>query len=311
MRVRRRRVRFAVPAAQICLALIVLVGLPGARSQDQPAQERGPSFEIPYRLTDTNHFLVRAKINGKGPFNLLVDTGAPALFISTEAAAKVGLKADPGEFWAKIDVLEFEGGARLEGVKGRVEDPFQLVSMNALGLPGASIDGMLGYTILGRYRITLDPETDRMIWAATDFVPPDPPVAQDIDERALPPEIRMLNAIGPMAKLFAAVAGKQPEEQRIPAGYLGIELEELRANPDDDQDDSTTVRVTAVWPESPADEAGIQPGDQIRAIDGRRIARITDAQAAVAELKPGQSVRLVIDRQPEAEIITVTAAEGF
>ena len=34
----------------------------------------GQSFQVPYRLTDTNHFLVRVRINGKGPFNFLVDS---------------------------------------------------------------------------------------------------------------------------------------------------------------------------------------------------------------------------------------------
>jgi predicted aspartyl protease len=102
----------------------------------------GRSFEVPYRLTDTDHFLVRARINGKGPFNLLVDSGAPALFIATETARKINLKPDPAKFWTPVDQLDLEGGARLTGIKARVEDPFQLVGMNALGLPGASIDGV-------------------------------------------------------------------------------------------------------------------------------------------------------------------------
>ena len=49
-------------------------------------------FQVPYRLTDTNHFLVRVRLNGKGPFNFLVDSGAPALFIATETAKKIGLR---------------------------------------------------------------------------------------------------------------------------------------------------------------------------------------------------------------------------
>ena len=46
---------------------------PPARAPDP---QIGQSFQVPYRLTDTNHFLVRARINGKGPFNFLVDSGA-------------------------------------------------------------------------------------------------------------------------------------------------------------------------------------------------------------------------------------------
>ena len=95
----------------------------------------GRSFQVPYRLTDTNHFLVRVRLNGKGPFNFLVDSGAPALFVATETAKKIGLKPDPDEFWTPVDRLDFEGGARLDRIKARVDDPFQLVGMNALGLP--------------------------------------------------------------------------------------------------------------------------------------------------------------------------------
>ena len=136
----------------------------------------GQSFQIPYRLTDTNHFLVRVRINGKGPFNFLVDSGAPALFIATETAKKIGLKPDPAKFWTPIDQLDLEGGSHLTGVKARVEDPFQLVGMNALGLPGASIDGILGFTILARFRLEIDLTKDRMTWTRLDHDPRDPPV---------------------------------------------------------------------------------------------------------------------------------------
>ena len=47
------------------------------RSAEPPRHNSqiGQSFQVPYRLTDTNHFLVRARVNGKGPFNFLVDSG--------------------------------------------------------------------------------------------------------------------------------------------------------------------------------------------------------------------------------------------
>src|SRR5262249_38836373 len=133
----------------------------------------GRSFRTPYRLTDTNHFLVRVRINGKGPFNFLVDSGAPALFISTESARKVGLNPVQDQFWTPVARLDLEGGARLEHIKARVEAPFQLVGMNALGLPGASIDGILGFTILARFRLEIDPTQDRMTWTRLDYEPRD------------------------------------------------------------------------------------------------------------------------------------------
>ncbi|MBN9170760.1 MAG: hypothetical protein J0I50_02560, partial [Microbacterium sp.] len=46
-------------------------------------------------------------------------SGAPALYVATETAAKFGLKPPAEGFWTPLDSLEIEGGARLEEVKAR------------------------------------------------------------------------------------------------------------------------------------------------------------------------------------------------
>src|SRR5208337_1751154 len=168
------------------IAFLGLVGLPAMSSglgghcqRAEPPEQTskvGQAFEIPYQLTETNHFLIRVRINGKGPFNFLVDSGAPALYIATETAKKAGLKPSKEQFWTLIHRLDLEGGTVLTNVKARIEDPFQLVGMNALGLPGATIDGILGFTILARFRLEIDPTRDTMTWTVLDFIPPDPPV---------------------------------------------------------------------------------------------------------------------------------------
>ena len=60
---------------------------------DEPTKAEPKSVLVPYRLTVPKHVLIRAKINGKGPFNFILDTGAPAVFITTKLAEKVGVKA--------------------------------------------------------------------------------------------------------------------------------------------------------------------------------------------------------------------------
>src|SRR5438067_9621494 len=107
----------------LLLVLVSLAPLPDAARGRDP--EVGKAYQIPYRVTHTNHFLVRVRINGKGPFNFLVDTGAPALYIATETARKAGLEPARDEFWTTIARLDFEGGARLTDMRARVEDPFQ------------------------------------------------------------------------------------------------------------------------------------------------------------------------------------------
>ncbi len=121
-----RRLAWVVGLGLAALAVGLAVDAP-----NKPDPEVGKSYRVPYRMTDTNHFLVRVRIDGKGPFNFLVDTGAPSVYIGLEAAKKIGLNPDPDEFFTPIGRLEFEGGASLTGMKARVEDVFQMVGMNA------------------------------------------------------------------------------------------------------------------------------------------------------------------------------------
>src|SRR5262250_143283 len=94
-----------------CLVLGLLGLAPPLRADE--AKKLGPkSFEVPYRLTIPKHILVRAKINGKGPFNFILDTGAPALFVAVPVAKKAGVKADRNG-WAELDRFELEGGVVL------------------------------------------------------------------------------------------------------------------------------------------------------------------------------------------------------
>jgi serine protease Do len=281
--------------------------------QNNAAQDPqvGRTFQIPYRLTDTNHFLVRVRINGKGPFNFLVDSGAPALFIATETAKKIGLKPVKHEFWTPVDRLDFEGGAQLTALKARIEDPFQLVGMNALGLPGVSIDGILGFTILARFRIEIDPTKDRMGWTRLEYTPPDPPVPKlkPGEEASAPLEIQAMNAIGPVAKGLAFLMGKQPEEEVHPRGFLGLEWSEQAEGTE------KQVRVERVFARSPAARAGLQRGDHILKIGGQNIDKLTDARAALANTRPGDLVQIAIRRYSMAQAlslqVTVNAGEGL
>lgn len=272
---------------------------------DRPA-DVGASYQVPYRLTDTNHFLVRVRINGKGPFNFLVDTGAPALYVSTDTAKKIGLKPADDSFWTPVERLDFEGGAGLSDVKARVEDPFQLVGMNALGLPGASIDGILGFTMLARFRIELDPTKDRMTWTRLDYQPADPPVPRRRPGDRPPAEMQAMNALGPIAKFAAALIGRQPETELRPRGSLGLEFEL-------DRPGGAGVVVSRVLAGSPAEKAGVEPGDRIVRVGDREVANLAEARQAVADVERGDRVVLSVHRADRREplALTLTAGEGF
>ena len=66
-----RRCRLLLPGAALAAtAMVVIVGAavavdpPGAGRAAARDPQVGKSFRVPYRLTDTNHFLVRVRING-------------------------------------------------------------------------------------------------------------------------------------------------------------------------------------------------------------------------------------------------------
>ncbi len=308
------------------MAVLVLAPVPAPAGPRERAPDVGTSYQVPFRLTNTNHYLVRVRINGKGPFNFLVDTGAPALYVATSTARKIGLKPAEGEFWTSVRRLDFEGGAYLTDLKARIEDPFQLVGMNALGLPGASIDGILGFTILARFRLELDPTRDRMTWTRLDYEPADPPAPPRADgpdpardhgkgekprpRRGAPAELQAMNLLGPLAKLLAlATGGKQPEDQLLDRGVLGIELDPRSV------DGASAVRVAAVLAGSAADKAGVRPGDALIRVLDRPVRSLQEARDAVAEVRPGDRVSLIIRRGAgdgtEEIPLTACATEGL
>jgi len=291
-------------SVRVCrLAALALALLAPTLASDAPgrAPDVGRSYRIPYRMTDTNHFLVRVRIDGKGPFNFLVDTGAPALFVGTEAAKKIGITANEDEFFTPIGRLDFEGGASLTGMKARVEDPFQMVGMNALGLPGASIDGILGFTALARFKIELDPTRDRMTWTRLDYEPQNPVVPKAALRGGASPEMQAMNTLGPIAKFAAAIIGKQPAEELRTRGFVGVELADAGDAP----------KVITVVADSPALAAGLKVGDRLTHVRGQIVRTPGAARTAMLDVQPGDELALTVVRDGATLSITVTTGEGF
>jgi predicted metalloprotease with PDZ domain len=90
-----------------------------------------------------------------------------------------------------------------------------------------------------------------------------------------------------------------PEPPRDPPlrAYLGLDLS--------DGGGRTTVRVARA--DGPAYEAGVIAGDQIVAMDGRRL-RASDKKGRLAAREPGDTVRLTIFRRDELRTIDVVLA---
>ena len=94
-------------------------------------------------------------------------------------------------------------------------------------------------------------------------------------------------------------------------GWLGVEAQAItpqiaRAL---ELDDTQGVVVVGVVRGGPAHRAGLQPGDVIVAIDGKKIAEARQALLAISSRKPGSRVKLEVLRNGKSLTLEATAIE--
>lgn len=276
--------------------LLVLMAAAGARAAEKSAETPKPqtAYEIPYRLTDSKHVMVRVKLNGKGPFNFILDTGAPALIMTEAVAKKAGAVLDK-KSWSKFK-LDVEGGLSIPEAKGLAMDMFQLKGMNALGMAGVELHGVLGYNVLAKFRIEYDFTADKLNWTALDFEPP--ALRRLGGDKA---DQGGLEVIGTMMKYLALLSGMKPNFELKPRGFLGLELEEAKGQ----------VLIKSVVKDGPADRAGLKTGDHIELAKTADVDSIEDVLRAVRKLNEGDKVKLRVKRNGEEKEVVVELGKGL
>src|SRR5579883_3493468 len=275
-------------------ALLAVLGLaPPALARDAKPDGKkvaGKTYRVPYRLTKTSHILVRAKINGKGPYNFIVDTGAPLLFISTKVAKKLGLEPDDDHF-AVVGRFEMEGGATVLKEKARIEDPYQLQGMNGLGLAGKELHGIIGYSVLAHFRMTFDFNKTKMEWTELNYKPAAPV------KLAGKEDAKGVDAMAKMVELAVGMIGKRPLPEIKPRGFLGFTL---AAGKDG-------VAVGKVIAKGPAERAGLKAGDMIKEFGGKKVKKPVEVLKHAAEVVAGDTVKLTVVRDGTERTIDVKA----
>lgn len=92
-----------------------------------------------------------------------------------------------------------------------------------------------------------------------------------------------------------------PVEEEKPRAGLGI-------MPDYAAGEDPGVLIGSVVPEGAAEKAGLRAGDRLLALDGKRLENVRGYMAVLAECKPGQQVKLLVER--ETVELTITATLG-
>ena len=142
-------------------------------------QKDTPPASVPFELLTTKHIAIKIMVNGKGPYRVIFDTGAPVLLLNNRIAKESGVldkNARPllfslfgaaGE--AKIKTLQI-GDLKATDVPAIVMDhPALEVISKFLG----PIEGIVGFPFFARYKMTLDYQARRLTFVPNGFDPPD------------------------------------------------------------------------------------------------------------------------------------------
>lgn len=261
-----------------------------------PAHEAEPDAKhVPYRLTTTRHVLVRAKINGQGPYNLVLDTGAPVLILAKKLAEPLKIDSDTGG-WSTLDKFELEGGVVLQNTVARFDDLYQLEGMNGLGLAGVEIHGLVGYPILAGFRITYDFKQPTLAWVKLDTKPDELPRKQ---VRGGAPG--GLDALGSLMKGVGKLLGMGPPPKPVPRGFFGFSA--------DDRDNQVVIESVIV--NAPADRAGIKQGDSIEKVNGKEITSLFNLKKALSDAKVNSQIKMTIRTGNSIRDVTIECGRGF
>ena len=244
-------------ASKLVLLALFAALTPALTTADDPPARDGKGNKVgaaeakpvvvPFELLKSRHMAVEVKVNGKGPYRLIFDTGAPTNLINNKLAKDAGvLKKDakPGLMFGMagaktMDTLEV-GGVRLEKVPTMVMDhPTVTAISNALG----PIDGIIGFPFFARFKTTVDYEKRELTFVPNGYVPAD--VTQML-----------------MDRLMNAKKGKQDPAVVGAAGVWGFTVDK------DAADEAAGVTVKEVLAGGPAGP-GCAVGEGRRAGVGR------------------------------------------
>ncbi len=277
------------------LLVLALAGMTlataAARQDPAPgAKPEGEASVVPFEMLPSNHMVVEAKLNGKGPYRFIFDLGAPVTLLSNRAAEASGAidKKAPKSFLmgtrgeGKVAKVEM-GDLKAEDLPVIVMDHPAIKALS--GILSKPLDGIIGYTFWARYRTTLDYKDLKMTFTPVDF------------------EVRDL-----MKSLPAQMAGPKVAKKIVlaPKGIWGLTLAEPEGGIS-----SPGVPVKEVLAGSPADLAGIKPGDVLTSLDGRWTTTIADTYNAAALATWGDPIAVVLLRDGEEKTVTVTPRDGI
>ncbi len=269
------------------LAALLVAALAHADEPKTKPAEQAKPVVVPFELLKSGHMAVQIKINGKGPYRVIFDTGAPITLFNNKIAKDSGLLKDVKKplftlfaAMGDVKVKELEvGGQKIENTVAIVMDhPTVEVMSKAFG----GIDGIVGFPFFARFKMTIDYQAKTLTFVPSGFEPPD--VLRSL-------QAGLLATSGDAIPLSAAAT-------------WGLAVDKKSG------DEEPGVTVTKLMENGPAAQAGLKTGDRLLTLDGRWTDSVTDTFHAVAHLKPGTSAVAVVRRDGKEIKLTIKSIAG-
>jgi hypothetical protein len=262
-------------------AVCLLLFAAGSVRADEPAP-----VKVPFEILKSKHMAVMVKVNGKGPYRLIFDTGAPYNLLSRKVAGEAGLGkkkagglALPGLGLYKVKSLQV-GDVKVEGTQAMV---FDHPTVKLLAKHVGPLEGIVGFSFFAKFRVTIDYQKKELTFVPTKYRPPDV-----------------------MARMMSMMFGGGSKAAVLaPAGVWGFTVSKK------DEDSEPGVTVKGVLEGSPAAAAGLRAGDRLLTLQGRWTDSVADCYRAAGTVRPGTAATLRVQRNGKEMELTVTVKAGL
>ena len=263
--------------------------------QAQAVPEAKP-VKVPFKLLPSRHMLIEVKINEKGPYKLIFDTGAPLNIVTSRLGKETGISKGGGGGLAglltgglnQVEIATMSlGDVTAKKVAAVVMDHPTVKSISdAFAEEHGTIDGIVGFPFFARFATTVDYQKKELSLSPREYKPG--------------------NYIEDLTKSLTE-AGENAGQAKVvgPAGLWGFAVKKSKS------DDEPGVTVSEVYEGTPAAKAGLKIGDRVLTIDGRWADSLGDAHVAVSLVKPGRKADVTLSRDGKALTVSITPVVGY
>jgi serine protease Do len=111
-----------------------------------------------------------------------------------------------------------------------------------------------------------------------------------------------------------SVVAQLEKSGKVTRGFIGVQAQAVSATMagalhlQAGSGDENGALVASVEPDSPAQTAGLQPGDVITGVNGHHIGNQRDLALTISQIPPGEEAKLAVMRNGSAKTLPVTVA---